>query len=175
MKSTSQLHFEEVTPSNRTEIEKLEIFSEQSGFIESVSACLQEADALDLWRPVGIYDGSTLIGFAMYGFFPELGELWLDRLLIDKRYQHKGYGGQAVLALLDRLSTEYGKDTIYLSVYGDNTGAIQLYQRIGFVLTEGTTPRGSASWSIMSKKKQPPRPAGPICSLDAVHSRLLRW
>ena len=72
MKSTSQLHFEEVTPSNRTEIEKLEIFSEQSGFIESVSACLQEADALDLWRPVGIYDGSTLIGFAMYGFFPEL-------------------------------------------------------------------------------------------------------
>ena len=51
MKSTSQLHFEEVTPSNRTEIEKLEIFSEQSGFIESVSACLQEADALDLWRP----------------------------------------------------------------------------------------------------------------------------
>ena len=68
MKSTSQLHFEEVTPSNRTEIEKLEIFSEQSGFIESVSACLQEADALDLWRPVGIYDGSTLIGFAMYGF-----------------------------------------------------------------------------------------------------------
>ena len=118
MKSTSQLHFEEVTPSNRTEIEKLEIFSEQSGFIESVSACLQEADALDLWRPVGIYDGSTLIGFAMYGFFPELGELWLDRLLIDKRYQHKGYGEQAVLALLDRLSTEYGKDTIYLSVRG---------------------------------------------------------
>ena len=132
MKSTSQLHFEEVTPSNRTEIERLEIFSEQSGFIESVSACLQEADALDLWRPVGIYDGSTLIGFAMYGFFPELGELWLDRLLIDKRYQHKGYGEQAVLALLDRLSTEYGQDTIYLSVYVDNTGAIQLYQRIGF-------------------------------------------
>ena len=134
MKSTSQLHFEEVTPSNRTEIEKLEIFSEQSGFIESVSACLQEADALDLWRPVGIYDGSTLIGFAMYGYFPEPapGQLWLDRLLIDKRYQGKGYGKQAVLSLLDRLHTEYQSGTVYLSVYENNPHAIKLYQQIGF-------------------------------------------
>lgn len=157
MKSTSQLHFEEVTPSNRTEIEKLEIFPEQSGFIESVSACLQEADALDLWRPVGIYDGSTLIGFAMYGFFPELGELWLDRLLIDKRYQHKGYGGQAVLALLDRLRAEYGQDTIYLSVYGDNTGAIQLYQRIGFCFNGRYDTKGERIMEYHVKKEAAPQ------------------
>ena len=70
----------------------------------------------------------------MYGYFPEPapGQLWLDRLLIDKRYQGKGYGKQAVLSLLDRLHTEYQSGTVYLSVYENNPHAIKLYQQIGF-------------------------------------------
>ena len=82
-----QLHFKSVNAENRREVEGLTVFSEQTGFIESVSECLREADELELWRPVGIYDSDTLIGFAMYGYFPEPapGQLWLDRLLIDKR------------------------------------------------------------------------------------------
>ena len=129
-----QLHFKSVNAENRREVEGLTVFSEQAGFIESVSECLREADELELWRPVGIYDSDTLIGFAMYGYFPEPapGQLWLDRLLIDKRYQGKGYGKQAVFSLLDRLHAEYQSDTVYLSVYENNPHAIRLYQQIGF-------------------------------------------
>lgn len=129
-----RLHFELVNDENRREVEGLTVFTEQAGFIESVSECLQEADELELWRPVGIYDNNTLIGFAMYGYFPEPapGQLWLDRLLIDKKYQGKGYGKQAVVSLLDRLHTEYQSNTVYLSVYANNPHAIQLYQQIGF-------------------------------------------
>ena len=132
--SDHTLHFEAVNSRNRAEVEHLEVFAEQSGFIESVTQCLQEADKLELWRPVGIYDRGMLIGFAMYGYFPEPapGQVWLDRLLIDKKYQGKGYGKQAVLALLDKLRTEYQRDTVYLSVYENNPHAIQLYQQIGF-------------------------------------------
>ena len=128
------LHLELVNDENRKEVEGLTVFSEQVGFIESVSECLQEADEIELWRPVGIYDSDTLIGFAMYGYFPEPapGQLWLDRLLIDKKYQGKGYGKQAVLSLLDILRTEYQSDTVYLSVYENNPHAIRLYQQIGF-------------------------------------------
>ena len=106
--SDHTLHFEAVNSRNRAEVEHLEVFADQSGFIESVTQCLQEADKLELWRPVGIYDRSMLIGFAMYGYFPEPapGQVWLDRLLIDKKYQGKGYGKRVVLALLDRLRTE---------------------------------------------------------------------
>ena len=132
--SDHTLHFEAVNSRNRAEVEHLEVFADQSGFIESVTQCLQEADKLELWRPVGIYDLGMLIGFAMYGYFPEPapGQVWLDRLLIDKKYQGKGYGKQAVLALLDKLRTEYQRDTVYLSVYENNPHAIQLYQQIGF-------------------------------------------
>ena len=70
----------------------------------------------------------------MYGYFPEPapGKLWLDRLLIDKKYQGKGYGKQAVLVLLERLQAEYVSDKVYLSVYENNLHAIRLYQQIGF-------------------------------------------
>lgn len=129
-----RLHFELVNDENRKEVEGLTVFSVQAGFIESVSECLQEADELELWRPVGIYDNDTLIGFSMYGYFPEPapGQLWLDRLLIDKKYQGKGYGKQVVVSLLERLRTEYQSNVVYLSVYANNPHAIRLYQQIGF-------------------------------------------
>ena len=71
----------------------------------------------------------------MYGYLPFLGEgqLWFDRLLIDKQYQHKGYGRAAVAALLKRLQQEYPScSCVYLSVYEDNTAAIRLYRQAGF-------------------------------------------
>lgn len=129
-----KLHFKPVDHKNRKEVESLQIFPAQAGWIETTSDCMQEADELNQWRPVGIYDGDLLIGFAMYGFFPEPspGRLWLDRLLIDKKYQGKGYGKQAAIALLDRLHSEYTSNKVYLSVYENNFNAIQLYQQVGF-------------------------------------------
>ena len=44
--SDHTLHFEAVNSRNRAEVEHLEVFAEQSGFIESVTQCLQEADKL---------------------------------------------------------------------------------------------------------------------------------
>ena len=134
LNNPAQLHFEPVNNENRRAVESLTLFPEQAGFIENVSECLREADELELWRPVGIYDGNVLIGFAMYGYFPEPipGKLWLDRLLIDQKYQGRGYGKQAVLALLGRLYQEYPSDVVYLSVYEDNFNAIRLYRQIGF-------------------------------------------
>lgn len=130
----NKLRFEIVTKYNRAEIESLEVFPEQNGWIETVSECMKEADELNLWRPVGLYDDDLLIGFAMYGFFPKPspGRLWLDRLLIDKKHQGKGYGKLAVLALIDRLHAEYTSDKVYLSVYENNANAIRLYREIGF-------------------------------------------
>lgn len=45
--SDHTLHFEAVNSRNRAEVEHLEVFADQSGFIESVTQCLQEADKLE--------------------------------------------------------------------------------------------------------------------------------
>ena len=128
------LHFDTVTAKNRGAVERLALLPEQAGFIESPTECLREADASDFWRPVGIYDGTELVGFAMYGYLPFLGEgqLWFDRLLIDKAFQGRGYAKAAIAALLERLRQEYPCRRVYLSVYGDNAAAIHLYQQAGF-------------------------------------------
>ncbi len=130
-----ELHFEAVTAQNRAVLEALRVNPEQKGYIETVSECLAEASEDARWRPVGIYDGETAIGFAMYGAFgktPESRQIWLDRFLIDRKYQGKGYGGAAIDEILVKLCREYSTDTIYLSVYDNNPRAIHMYQERGF-------------------------------------------
>ena len=130
------LCFKAVTPENREEVDSLSILPEQEGFIETIDECLQEAAEISEWRPIGIYDGDTIIGFAMYGEIKDdkvFGErVWFDRLLIDKRYQGRGYGKEAVIKIRDLIKNEYDCDKIYLSVYDDNPKAIKIYLNSGF-------------------------------------------
>lgn len=128
------LYFIPVTQENRQQVEQLHVYPEQEHNIESVTECLMEADETEEWNTVGIYDGDVLVGFAMYGFFQNIqgGQVWLDRLLIDRNFQGHGYGKAAIPLLLNKLFMEYGKHQIYLSVYADNKQAIHLYQSIGF-------------------------------------------
>ncbi len=125
-----------VTPENRADVLALRVKPDQQGYIETTGQCLEEAAALPLWRPVGLYANRCLVGFAMYGCWKEegaSGRVWLDRFLIDGRYQGRGYGGQALRALLDRIAGEYACDEVYLSLYADNRAAEQLYRKFGFV------------------------------------------
>lgn len=148
------LHFEPVTEHNRAAITALCTAPGQEGYVETVAQCLTEADQTACWRPVGIYDGSTLIGFAMYGFFWQylpFGRLWLDRLLIDARYQGQGYGKAAFAGLLERLRQEYPRQRrIYLSVIAENTVAIALYRQFGFQFTGELDTHGE--WVMRLKR-----------------------
>ena len=103
--------------------------------MESPAACLREARRIWRWRPVAIYADSQIVGFAMYGKFPQRGEegrVWLDRLLIGRQHQGRGYGKTAISALCHRLRQQYGCDAIYLSCYPANTRAMALYENMGF-------------------------------------------
>lgn len=128
------LHLVPVTQENRKQVEQLKVHPEQEKNLESVSECLIEADEMEVWKMVGIYDEDVLVGFAMYGFFKEMQDnrVWLDRLLIDRNFQGHGYGRAAIRLLLSELFMEYGKNQTYLSVYADNIQAIHLYQSMGF-------------------------------------------
>lgn len=127
-----------VTEENRADVLTLRVRPDQQGYIETTGQCLEEADKLSLWRPIGLYADGRLIGFAMYGMWKDegaSGRVWLDRLLIDARYQGKGYGRQALRALLDRIAGEYRCGEVYLSLYADNRAAERLYRQFGFVYT----------------------------------------
>lgn len=128
----------QIDNNNRDELLQLKIAPSQDGFVETVQECLSEAQQKLCWRPVAIYDDETLIGFAMYGFFWQylpLGRVWLDRILIDQRYQGKGLGTLAIKTLIEQIRHEYWHKKIYLSVVDKNKVAIKLYQKLGFQFT----------------------------------------
>lgn len=86
-----EIHFEKVTNDNRKAVENLQVFAEQQTFIESMAENLKESDQFPEWESAGIYDGNQLIGYAMYGRWQD-GRVWLDRFLIDQRFQDKVMG-----------------------------------------------------------------------------------
>lgn len=130
-----ELNFKRIDEKNRCEVCTLKIADKQKGFIETIEQCLQEANQDDRWFPVAIYDDTLIIGFAMYGFFDEYlpeGRLWMDRLLIDIKYQGHGYGKLAMQQLIALLNKQYPSKDIYLSVVADNAVATKLYKSLGF-------------------------------------------
>ena len=127
-----QLRLEPVTQENRLAVLSLRAGTGQEGFVETVSACLDEAAQ----RAVG---SPFLEGYV--------------RLLIDAARQGRGYGRAAVASLLARLAEEYGPRDIYLSVVDGNTAAARLYEAFGFVFTEERDVHGE---HVMR------RPAAPV-------------
>ena len=124
-----------VDQTNKDEVLALRMAIDQHGFIESPAECLQDAKDWPEFRPVGLYADGSLVGFAMYGALLDSQggrNLWMDRLLIDERFQRQGYGRRFTKLLIERMLTEYGEQSIYLSVYAENTGAIRLYEDLGF-------------------------------------------
>ncbi len=131
MKTTIQ----EVSNENVMDILKLQINEKQKAYIETTEQCLKDAKECKYYRPVGLYSDDTLVGFAMYGFFPgegENGRVWLDRFFIDAEHQGFGLGNILLEALIKRLIEEYDCPEIYLSIVEDNQAALHLYKKYGF-------------------------------------------
>ena len=127
----------------------------QEGFVESVAECLQEARQYGGWRPVAVEREGAVVGFAMYGYFAmyaPAGRVWLDRLLIDARWQGQGLGRAALRLLLHRLRREYGARDVYLSVVEGNAAAARLYESVGFVRTQEKDTGGETVYVLRAEK-----------------------
>lgn len=125
----------DVTKENEEDILSLSVSESQTNFIETTEQCLDDAKEYPEFKPVGLYSNKELVGFAMYGYFPEEmknGRVWLDRFLIDAKYQGIGYGKAMLTALIQKLVQEFSCQEIYLSLYEDNQSALRLYEKFGF-------------------------------------------
>ncbi len=87
------------------------------------------------WVTKAIEVEGNLIGFAMYGLCEEENIYEICRLMIDRRYQSKGYGKQAMVLILEEMQKQFQCKEIYLSVALDNIMAKGLYEKAGFVTT----------------------------------------
>jgi diamine N-acetyltransferase len=82
-----------------------------------------------------IYAGDQMVGYTMYGREDDEPDLfWIDRLMIADGQRGKGFGRQALILILEE-AKQKGCFRIGLSTSPDNTGAIHLYESLGFRAT----------------------------------------
>ena len=142
------LRIEKVTANNVWEILKLRVGEGQKSFVAGNDVSIIEAYTTITGGgyafPFGVYDGDTPVGFFMVGFDtdeywenpPEIAKnnynLW--RLMIDERYQNRGYGKETMRLALDFIRTQpCGKaEYCWLSYEPENEVARRLYHSFGF-------------------------------------------
>lgn len=110
--------------------------------IETVDECLKEANIHHEWHPIAIYNEKEVIGFAMYGSFGPNKDIWIDRIMIDEKYQGKGLGKIVMKKLFDIVWKEYQVNVIYLSIVEENRFAYCLYKSLEFEFMNETDPNG---------------------------------
>ena len=120
---------------NWREVAKLKVSEAQSEFVAEPLYYLSLCHYGEVWNPLAIYLDEQVIGFMMWAEDPDDGSCWLGGILIDSAYQRRGYGRQAVLTAVDKLSKKHGFHHFALSYQQANTTARQLYTRFGFVET----------------------------------------
>lgn len=145
------IRIEKVNGKNVWDLLKLKVSDEQRSFVASNDTSIMEAYTAITGNgyafPFGIYEEDTPVGFLMIGF--DVDDYWEDapaiakgnynlwRLMIDKTYQGRGYGKEAVKLALDFIKTfpcgaaEY----CWLSYEPENESAQNLYSSFGFVET----------------------------------------
>jgi diamine N-acetyltransferase len=110
----------------------LAVSEDQKSFVASNVISIAQAYVESSWVPWAIYADDTMVGFAMYGRQVETGFDWIIRLMIDARYQGRGYGRAAMLELLSKLKQSPDSKGIKISYEPENKVAERLYAQLGF-------------------------------------------
>ncbi|HEY8364377.1 MAG TPA: GNAT family N-acetyltransferase [Haloplasmataceae bacterium] len=140
------ISLQKITYDNFYEILTLEPFEEQKNFVARNIYSLAEAyvaltNKTSIPETFAIYHDETLVGFTMIAYSEKDEEddddedayhIW--RIMIDKKYQGKGYGKKAFAKIIEYIKTfPLGKANIaWLSYSPNNLVAKKLYQSFGF-------------------------------------------
>ena len=142
-----QLH-DIVTDADREAVLGLQRAPGQERFLGSMESHFEDAiaDARAMPRMWSVHDGEQLVGFVMISDNIEviepdmLGPYYLWRLLVDARFQGRGYGAATLDAVVEYLRTRPGAEVLLTSC-GQGEGSPQpFYEHYGFV------PTGEMKW-----------------------------
>ncbi|WP_445529858.1 GNAT family N-acetyltransferase [Streptomyces cyslabdanicus] len=127
----------EITDGNREAVRALRVRRDQKRFVASVSRSLEDAAKTAEANPWlrAVYRGDEPVGFVMLSWKPPTGPFkgrhFLWRLLVDKRYQGRGIGRDALTQIADLVRADGG--TELLTSYETGEGEpLPFYRKFGF-------------------------------------------
>ena len=152
MRKAAQIHLEKVNWDNYWRVIHLQVSKEQRNFIAPnqlslVHAYLDTTENLPSW-PLAIYFGRRIVGFALVRYLADRNAYFEDspipfiqsayhisRFMIDRRYQKRGYGKEAMCKILDFFRSHPAGSGEYVTLFFDveNEVAKKFYASFGFV------------------------------------------
>lgn len=108
METTLPVTLQEITNDNLRQILKLDVAAAQQHFVASNAVSLAQAHFEPYAWYRAIYAADTPVGFVMLYDQPYRAAYYLWRLMVDARYQGRGYGHQAVQQVIDYVRTRPG-------------------------------------------------------------------
>ena len=146
MKPTVELR-EIASDEERAAAVALRVTQEQEQFVASVEMSLLDAVQYPeaLARYWAVYDGNAIVGFTMISDgIPEavleadptlVGPYFLWRLLIDERFQRRGFGSATLDAVVAYVRSQGGAELLTSYTAGEGSPG-PFYERYGFVPTD---------------------------------------
>ena len=129
------IRLKEITEDNWLEAAGLAVGDEQKNFVAPAVGIIargyvyRDCNA----KVFGIENDGTMVGLALVREFTDepLG-YDLQQLMIDERFQGRGYGSEALKLILDELRNEGHYDHVEVCVKKEDFKAIHLYEKHGF-------------------------------------------
>ncbi|MDU1414365.1 MAG: GNAT family N-acetyltransferase [Clostridium sp.] len=126
------IYLKQVTQNNWYDCTELDVYEEQKGIVAPNYNSIIVSLLFNNWYSRCIYNDDKLIGYILYGIEEETNKTMLLRYMIDKEYQGKGLGKEALSKLFDLIRVEYGNIKFYTIYDPENDIAQNLYKTVGF-------------------------------------------
>ncbi len=127
-----QVTLRDITEHNLIEIMKLDVLTSQKKCVAPNSVSIAQAHYSKTAWFKGIYLKEQPVGFVMLDLDESKPEYFLWRLMIDGRYQGKGYGREALEMVIDYVQTLPNAHELITSCLPGVDGPEAFYKKLGF-------------------------------------------
>jgi len=141
----------EINEENYQTVCELSVSEEQQNYVASPVSILARAYAKRKFnaQALAIVHNETIIGVIMYlELHDDPACYTIEQLLIDYKYQNKGYGQVALKLVMDILASERKYEAIEICVKKSALQAMRVYTNAGFVDTGYTDPNEPDSYIL---------------------------
>ncbi|MEG2017774.1 MAG: GNAT family N-acetyltransferase [Clostridium sp.] len=142
----------DINENNWLKIARLQVKEEQKAFVASPTGIMARAYAMRASNAhaLAISNEEEVVGvFMVREFQDEPVGYELQQLLIDYRFQNKGYGKQAVQLIIEKLKQEGKYNSVEVCVKMEDDSAIRVYKKLGFVDSGYIDPEVPDSYNLI--------------------------
>lgn len=101
-------------------------------FVASNALSIAQSKIQEGWITKAIYNEHIMVGFTMYGYCYQNNFYEICRIMIDHKYQGRGYGKVAFRKVIEEMKKNKDCNKVYLSFDPENEIVKGLYEDFGF-------------------------------------------